>query len=102
MKKKTQIYKEEPIEKGWKFDEKAKPLTASQIRSLGIPEVGTAKTIKVVVHSHGGARSGAGRKSSGRLPILLRMLPQARIRIESYAKKHHLTLSEAVETLVMR
>jgi len=39
---------------------------------------------------HGGARTGAGRKSSGNVQVLLRLSPAT-------AKRSHVTLSEAAE-----
>jgi len=47
--------------------------------------------------SHGGARRGAGRKSIGRKPVLLRLSPPVLDRLRAKAKAEHKTMSEVVE-----
>jgi len=45
----------------------------------------------------GGARVGAGRKPSGKVPILLRLSPATAKRLRAVAKRSHLTLSEVAD-----
>lgn len=47
--------------------------------------------------NHGGARTGAGRKASGREPVMLRLRPAIARRLRSAAKKKGKTLSEIAE-----
>ena len=46
---------------------------------------------------HGGARVGAGRKPSGRKPLLLRLTPAAIKRLRLAAKRQNKTISEVAE-----
>jgi hypothetical protein len=46
---------------------------------------------------HGGARSGAGRKPSGRKAVLLRLSPRLISGLRREAKRNHKTLSEVAE-----
>ncbi len=45
----------------------------------------------------GGARKGAGRKQSGKVPMLLRLTPATAKRLRATAKREKLTLSEVAE-----
>jgi hypothetical protein len=45
----------------------------------------------------GGARVGAGRKPSGKVPVLLRLSPATAKRLRAMAKREKLTLSEVAE-----
>lgn len=45
----------------------------------------------------GGARAGAGRKPSGKVPVLLRLSPATAKRLRAMAKRSKLTLSEVAE-----
>jgi hypothetical protein len=46
---------------------------------------------------HGGARIGAGRKPSGRKPILLRLSPKLVASLRREAERSHKTLSDVAE-----
>ncbi len=46
---------------------------------------------------HGGKRMGAGRKRSGRRPILLRLSPKLILALRKEAEQRHQTLSEVAE-----
>ncbi len=46
---------------------------------------------------HGGARPGAGRKASGKVPVLLRLTPATAKHLRAVAKKSQRTLSEVAE-----
>lgn len=45
----------------------------------------------------GGARAGAGRKPSGKVPVLLRLSPATAKHLRATAKRENLTLSEVAE-----
>ncbi|SDS17235.1 hypothetical protein [Opitutus sp. GAS368] len=45
----------------------------------------------------GGARSGAGRKSTGRQPVLLRLTPKTLRRLRAAARKQGKSISEVAE-----
>ena len=45
----------------------------------------------------GGARAGAGRKPTGKVPVLLRLSPATAQRLRAAAKRSKLTLSELAE-----
>jgi hypothetical protein len=47
---------------------------------------------------HGGARPGAGRKPTGRLPVTLRLKPGLLRKLRAQAKREGKTLSEVAET----
>lgn len=47
--------------------------------------------------SHGGARKGAGRKSNGRKPVLLRLSPDTIKKLHAKAKTERKTISEVAE-----
>jgi hypothetical protein len=46
---------------------------------------------------HGGARSGAGRKPSGRKAVLLRLSPKIILGLRKEAERSHKTLSDVAE-----
>ena len=47
--------------------------------------------------AHGGARKNAGRKPSGRTPVLLRLSPSVIKKLRAKAKATHRTISEVAE-----
>jgi hypothetical protein len=47
--------------------------------------------------THGGARPGAGRKSAGRKPVLLRLSPEVLASLRARAKAEKKTLSDVAE-----
>jgi len=80
---------------------------------FGIPSVNEAKKSSIhlvngkgkvmeILERRGGRRVGAGRKSSERKPVTIRLLPKARKRLEVLAGKKHCSLSEVVESLILR
>lgn len=88
----------------------AKPLTAQQRAQLAMikdqdidfsdnPEL-TAADIKrglLKPVSRGGARPGAGRKPSGRLPVSLRLKPSVILALRRQAKREGKTISQVAE-----
>jgi hypothetical protein len=56
----------------------------------------------IVPQKRGRSKNGLGIKRSSLHSLSLRLLPTAERKIRFYAKKNQLTLSEAVEALVMR
>jgi hypothetical protein len=104
MKKKIIEYREEPRERGWKFDAGAKPLNEAAQRSRGIPEpnaVGIAyerseMSGKVLMKPlRGGKRPGAGRKSSGHVRLNLLVPAETKEELKKLAERDRVTLSEA-------
>lgn len=49
----------------------------------------------------GGTRKGAGRKASGRLPVLLRLTPKTVRRLRAAARKQGKTISDIAEARLM-
>jgi hypothetical protein len=68
-----------------------------------IPEITDAdlKTGRARIIPHGGARSGAGRKPSGRRPITLRLKPTLVSKLRAQAKREGKTLSEVAESRLL-
>lgn len=104
MKKKIIEYREEPRERGWKFDAGAKPLSAAAQRAHGIPEPNAAGSSyersetngKVLVKPpRGGKRPGAGRKSSGHVRLNLLVPAETKEELKKLAERDRVTLSEA-------
>ena len=104
MKKKTIEYREEPRERGWKFNAGAQPLNAAAERAHGIPERNatgsayerTEASGKVVVKPlRGGKRPGAGRKSSGHVRLNLLVPAETKEKLKKLAERDQVTLSEA-------
>lgn len=52
--------------------------------------------------SWGGARDGAGRKSTGRQPVLLRLTPKTVRNLRATARKQGKTISEIAEARLVR
>jgi hypothetical protein len=104
MKKKTIEYREEPRERGWKFDPGAQALNEAAQRSLGIPEPNAAETVyerteisgKVLASpQRGGKRHGAGRKSRGHVRLNLSVPAETKEELKKLAERDRVTLSEA-------
>lgn len=111
MKKRTIHYSEEPVDAGWKFDAKAKPLDAEQRRSIGVSEIDSTGTTYHRVEStkgvrlhaeRGGARPGAGRKNKGHVRLQLLVPPTTRAKIERIAAREQISLSEAVSRAIAK
>ena len=91
------------------LDEDDAPLITPELLAKGKktvyprPAVGSVyrETVKDGVVSYvatrGGRRAGAGRKPTGHVALRLNVSPAVRKRIESEAKKRHMTLSAVVE-----
>lgn len=90
--------------------QQAKPLTAKQRERLAniadseidftdTPEITpeAIKTGKVKLVGRGGARLGAGRKPSGRIPVSLRLKPSIVSALRRQAKKEGKTISDIAE-----
>jgi hypothetical protein len=104
MKRKTIEYREEPGERGWKFDPGAKPLSPAAQRAQGIPEPNAGGSTyerseiggKVLVKpQRGGRRHGAGRKSSGHVRLNLLVPAETKEELKKLAERDRVTLSEA-------
>lgn len=68
--------------------------------SIGLPSAEVCKTLPRV-KINGGARPGAGRPKSGREAVLYRLIPKAKKKVEIYARKNQVSLSEAAEMLIL-
>ncbi len=65
----------------------------TDLNGEGLPVI-DAKQLRPL---RGGARVGAGRKPSGKVPVLLRLSPATAKRLRATAKREKLTLSEVAE-----
>jgi len=104
MKKKIIEYREEPRDRGWKFDSGAKPLDEAAQRARGIPESNPAGSAyerletggKVIVKPRRcGKRPGSGRKSSGHVRLNLLVPPETKEELKKLAARDQVTMSEA-------
>ena len=111
MKKKTVIYSEEPKDPSWRFDPKAKAMSAEQLRALGMPPQNPQGTAYertetagqvMLTPKRGGARIGAGRKANGNVRLQLLVPSETREKIERIAAREKISLSEAVCRAVSR
>jgi len=64
-------------------------------------EVRKGGTVQLVP-TRGGARAGAGRKPSGHVRLQLSVSPATRKKIEAFAKRRNLSLSQAVEQIASK
>ena len=72
-------------------------LTPEEVAALGLPSPAQAAEAKVIVR-HGGARTGSGRKPTGKLAKRVKLSPAAITRLQAWQKRKGLkTFSAAVE-----
>jgi len=76
-----------------KFDYEGYQSNLKDLNGEPLPSI-EAKDIKPL---RGGARKGAGRKKSGKVPMLLRLTPATAKRLRAAAKREKITLSEVAE-----
>ena len=75
------------------FDADGFQINIKDINGTPLPDMG-----KVTLQPFwGGAREGAGRKSSGRQPVLLRLTPKTIRRLRAAARKQGKTISDIAE-----
>ena len=77
-----------------KFDADGYQIGMTDLNGEALPK---PEALKFRPFSHGGARTGAGRKGTGRKPVLLRLSPSVVARLRAKAKAEHKTLSELAE-----
>jgi hypothetical protein len=88
MKKKTR-----PIEKP-RFNSAGYQVNLKDLNGEPLPIL---EKLSFQPFKHGGTRAGAGRKPSGRKPVLLRLSPRVISGLRKEAKRNHKTLSEVAE-----
>lgn len=76
------------------FDAEGYQVNLTDLNGTPLPDL---RKVKVRPISWGGARSGAGRKSTGRQPVLLRLTPKTVRSLRASARKEGKTISEVAE-----
>ena len=76
------------------FDSAGYQVNLKDLNGESLPDL--AK-LKFRPFKHGGARIGAGRKSSGRKAVLLRLSPKVIAGLRREAERNHKTLSDVAE-----
>lgn len=82
------------IPKSPAFDAAGYQTNLTDLNGTALPDLGK---IKAKPLSWGGAREGAGRKASGRQPLLLRLSPKTVRQLRASARKQGKTLSDLAE-----
>jgi hypothetical protein len=75
------------------FDAGGYQTNLSDLNGTALPDLRKVKTVSF----WGGAREGAGRKSTGRQPVLLRLTPKTVRRLRAAARKQGKSISEIAE-----
>ncbi len=75
------------------FDAEGYQTNLTDLNGTPLPDLSKVKTRPF----WGGARPGAGRKSSGRQPVLLRLTPQTVRQLRTAARKQGKTVSDLAE-----
>jgi hypothetical protein len=75
------------------FDADGYQTNIKNLNGTPLPDLGKVQTFSL----WGGSRAGAGRKSTGRQPVLLRLTPKTLRSLRSTARKQGKTLSEVAE-----
>ena len=76
------------------FDAEGYQTNLTDLNGTALPDLGKVKTRPL---GWGGARAGAGRKASGRQPVLLRLTPKTVRSLRAAARKQGKTISEIAE-----
>ncbi len=76
------------------FDAEGYQTNLADLNGTPLPDLAAAK---VQPQAWGGARQGAGRKASGRRPVLLRLTPKTVVRLRAAARKQGKTVSDLAE-----
>jgi hypothetical protein len=77
-----------------KFDTEGYQVDIQDLNGEALPDL---SKLDFRPFSHGGARKGAGRKRSGRTPVLLRLSPSVIKSLRAKARATHRTISEVAE-----
>ncbi|MBL9219014.1 MAG: hypothetical protein JNG82_11035 [Opitutaceae bacterium] len=75
------------------FDAEGYQTNIKDLNGTPLPNLGTVQAFSL----WGGAREGAGRKASGRQPVLLRLTPKTVRNLRAAARKQGKTISEVAE-----
>ncbi|HKB57978.1 MAG TPA: hypothetical protein VKC51_10345 [Lacunisphaera sp.] len=75
------------------FDAEGYQSNIKDLNGTPLPDLGKVQAVSF----WGGAREGAGRKSTGRQPVLLRLTPKTVRRLRAAARKQGKTISEVAE-----
>lgn len=75
------------------FDTEGYQTNLKDLNGTPLPDLGKVQTTRF----WGGAREGAGRKSTGRQPVLLRLTPKTVRRLRAAARKQGKSISEVGE-----
>lgn len=81
------------------FDAEGYQLNMLDVNGEQLPDL---DTLEFKPFSHGGARDGAGRKSKGREPVLLRLSPSVIAKLKAKARTTHKSMSDVVEEALAR
>ncbi len=76
------------------FDPEGYQTNLTNLNGTPLPDL---RKVKARAPSWGGARNGAGRKSSGRQPVLLRLSPKTVRSLRATARKQGKTISDLAE-----
>ncbi len=75
------------------FDAAGYQINLKELNGTPLPDLSKVQTFSL----WGGARKGAGRKSSGRTPVLLRLTPKTIRGLRAAARKQGKTISDIAE-----
>jgi hypothetical protein len=75
------------------FDAEGYQTNLKDLNGTPLPDLGKVQAVPL----WGGAREGAGRKSSGRQPVLLRLTPKTVRSLRAAARKQGQTISDIAE-----
>lgn len=81
------------------FDAEGYQTNLTDLNGTPLPDLAR---VKVRPLSRGGVRKGAGRKSTGRQPVLLRLTPKTLRRLRTTARKQGKTVSDLAEEKLAR
>lgn len=76
------------------FDAGGYQTNLTDLNSTPLPDL---KRVKVRLLGWGGARAGAGRRATGRQPVMLRLTPKTIRQLRTTARKQGKTLSDLAE-----
>ena len=76
------------------FDAEGDQTNLTSLNGTALPDLSKVKARPL---NWGGARQGAGRKSTGRQPVLLRLTPKTVRNLRATARKQGRTISEVAE-----
>jgi hypothetical protein len=84
------------------FDAEGYQTNMTSLNGEPLPDLRKGVTFPLYPQFHGGARAGAGRKPTGRLPIVLRLTPATIRALRTAAHRKGTTLSALAEDKLAR